>query len=143
MLQSPYSQQPLARQRPATGGGGGGGGDGLAGAGFRSDALQLEVKLAEGLQALQMNGQGGGGGGGGDRRRHTQERLQLFRTLWEKVIERGGPRPSRPPIPPRPPRPSLRPLHPAPSSRPPSHSLTPTVALTRRLVRRAAATHQG
>ena len=116
MLQSPYSQQPLARQRPATGGGGGGGGDGLAGAGFRSDALQLEVKLAEGLQALQMNGQGGGGGGGGDRRRHTQERLQLFRTLWEKVIERGGPRtPARPSHPPRPPDPSLPP---APPSRP-------------------------
>lgn len=125
MLQSPYSQQPLARQRPATGGGGGGGGgDGLAGAGFRSDALQLEVKLAEGLQALQMNGQGGGGGGGGDRRRHTQERLQLFRTLWEKVIERGGPRPSRPPTPPTS---SPRPLPPAgPSIPPPPPAPPPT-----------------
>ena len=116
MLQSPYSQQPLARQRPATGSGGGGGGDGLAGAGFRSDALQLEVKLAEGLQALQMNDRGGGGG---ERRRHTQERLQLFRTLWEKVIERGGPR-FPPPHPrtnsPRPPPtpPSRLPLLPPP-----------------------------
>ena len=94
-LQSPYNQQIYSG--PKRGGGGGGGGP------FRSEALQLEVKLAEGLQALQAQQQAKGQQSGPPSRRQVQQRLQLFRTLWEKVIERdamletpaeeGGPKP--------------------------------------------------
>lgn len=82
-LQSPYNQS-IQSAGPKRGGGGGGGGQG-----FRSDALQLEVKLAEGLQALQ-NAEARSNEQGENPRRRAQQRLQLFRSLWEKVIERDA-----------------------------------------------------
>lgn len=81
-LQSPYNQ---SIHQPKRGGAGGGGG----GQGFRSEALQLEVKLAEGLQVLQNAEARAPPGEAGEKQRRRQ-RLALFRSLWEKVIERDA-----------------------------------------------------
>ncbi|KAL1498763.1 hypothetical protein AB1Y20_014072 [Prymnesium parvum] len=50
---------------------------------FRSEALQLEVRLAEGLQALQDAEQDGE-----DEAILAKGRLHLFRTLFDRIIER-------------------------------------------------------
>ena len=56
--------------------------------GFRSEALQLEVRLAEGLQALQDAEATEGEDGG---TQAASRRLQLCRTLFERIIERDAP----------------------------------------------------
>ena len=56
--------------------------------GFRSEALQLEVRLAEGLQALQDAEATEGEDGTSQA---ASRRLQLCRTLFERIIERDAP----------------------------------------------------
>lgn len=88
VLASPYNQHITSAVSKRAGSAGARDGGG-SGGGFRSEALQLEVKLAEGLQALQVAEQASGGGAHGGAR-GSKPRLQLFRTLWEKVIERDA-----------------------------------------------------
>ena len=78
------------------GGGGGGAAHGSAGAhggreatiagGFRSEAVELEVKLAEGLQALEEDAPGRDGADP----LLAPRRLAIFRALFDRIIERDG-----------------------------------------------------
>ena len=61
--------------------------DGAGGAGFRSEALQLEVRLAEGLQALADSMSAGEASESAT----ASKRLALCRTLFERIIERDVP----------------------------------------------------
>ena len=54
--------------------------------GFRSEALQLEVRLAEGLQKLQD-----AESESGDDLHSSARRLELCRTLFDRIIERDAP----------------------------------------------------
>ena len=61
---------------------------------FKSEALELEVRLAEGLQALADAASGDGSEGGAGAAETVQaagRRLQLCRSLFERIIERDAP----------------------------------------------------
>ena len=91
---SPYSAgnylpppQMYAKQRPPTAG--------PSSANLRADALQLEVRLAEGLQALKeleharpYGADAAPGGGAARLEELSQRKLALFRSLFDAVIER-------------------------------------------------------
>ena len=69
-----------------------GGADRSAPGNFKSEALELEVRLAEGLQKLaEAAADEGGESGEGETVQAANRRLRLCRSLFERIIERDAP----------------------------------------------------